>query len=233
MHFKTKLILPSAQVSDKEIDMIAKMNQEKSQALSNSSNEATKALLGDISQREQTPMTMRTIMVQNNLMSEARKTYDIMNAQTPLIGGQGPNIQEGVLTKQRNTISQTPNTLVVQSMRRPDSILRPKDTVARMPPQGVETPMRAGNMGPPDPKRDLADSAWESDSLSLSMTPNEQKYQELMKAKRDKIELLQSFESMPKPKNDYKIQLEDIEEIDESDLAQIEEQKIEDRELTK
>ena len=103
--FKTKLILPDAQVSDKEIDMIARMNQEKSQALTNSSNEATKALLGDITQREQTPMTMRTPMVQNNLMSEARKTLDIMNAQTPLIGGQGPNIQEGVLTKaQKNTV---------------------------------------------------------------------------------------------------------------------------------
>lgn len=118
-------------------------------------------------------------------------------------------------------------------MRRPDSILRPKDTVARMPPQGVETPMRAGHMGPPDIKKELADSAWESDSLSYSLTPGEQKYQELMKAKRDKIALLQSFDTIPKPKNDYKIQLEDIEEIDEAELAQIEEQKIEDRELTK
>ena len=93
--------------------------------------------------------------------------------------------------------------------------------------------MRAGQIDPPDMKKDLADSAWESDSLSFSLAPNERKYKELMQAKRDKIALLQSFDNIPRPKNEYKIQLEDIEEMDEAELAQIEEQKIEDRELTK
>mmetsp|Transcript_32805 Transcript_32805/g.37536 ORF Transcript_32805/g.37536 Transcript_32805/m.37536 type:complete len:509 (-) Transcript_32805:26-1552(-) len=232
--FKTKLALPEAQISDKEIDMISKMNSDKNLALTSGANEATKALLGELSQREQTPMTMRTPLVQNNLMSEARNMISIMNAQTPLIGGQGPEVHEGMLTRaQKNTIAQTPNTLLAMSMKRPDSILRPKDTVARMPPQGVDTPMRAGFAAPVDGHKELADSAWESDSISMSMSAEQQKYMELMQRKRDKLALMQNFQSMPKPKNAYKIDLEDIEEMDEAELAIFEEQKIEDREFTK
>jgi pre-mRNA-splicing factor CDC5/CEF1 len=231
--FKTKLALPHAQISDKDIDTIGKMNLEKAQALSNSSNEATKALLGEVSQREQTPMTMRTPMVQNSLMSEARKTYDLMNAPTPLVGGQGPQAHEGLLTKTpKGTIPQTPNTYVAQSMRRPDSILRPKDTVRHMPPP-VDTPMRAGASEQFGRNKELADSAWESNSIALSVNDKQQKYIDLIESKRDKINLLQSFREMPKPKNEYQMDIDDIEEMDEAELAQIEEKKIEDRELTK
>ena len=231
--FKTKLNLPAAQISDKEIDTISKMNKEKANALSASNNDATKALLGEISQREQTPMTMRTPMVQNSLMSEAKRTHDLMNAETPLIGGQGPQAEAGLITKAPvNTISQTPNTYVAQSIQRPDSILRPKDTVPRMPPPGVDTPMRVNAIKPSGENYE-ADSAWESNSIAPSLSAKDQKYMELMDAKRDKISLMNSFKSMPKPKNQWQNDLEDIEEYDESEMIQTKEQKIEDRELTK
>ena len=231
--FKTKLILPDAQISDKEIDTISKMNKEKSNALTSSNNESTKALLGEISQREQTPMTMRTPMVQNSLMSEARRTHDLMNADTPLVGGAGPQAEAGLITKTPlKTISQTPNTYVAQSLRRPDSILRPKDTGKNMPPP-IATPLRAGKAQNMEGEVHEADSAWESNSLAPSLSAKEQKYQELMEAKRDKINLMNQIKSMPKPKNEYQMEVDDIEELDESELVGAEELKIEDRELTK
>ncbi|CAI2386982.1 unnamed protein product [Moneuplotes crassus] len=231
--FKTKLNLPAAQISDQEIDTISKMNKEKANALSSSNNDSTKALLGEMSQREQTPMAMRTPMVQNSLMSEAKRTHDIMNAETPLVGGEGPQAGVGLITQSlKNTISQTPNAYVVQSMQRPDSILRPKDTATRMLPPGAITPARPG-AAKPDGETYEADSAWESNSLAPSLTAKEQKYQELMEEKRNKLDLLNSFKSMPKPKNQYQMEVDDIEELDDSELVQKQEQQIEDRELTK
>jgi len=231
--FKTKLSLPDAQISDVDIDTINKMNKEKSDALHGSKNEATKALIGEMSQREQTPLTMRTPMMQNSLMSEARRTHDIMNATTPLIGGDGPQLDEGIINRtSKGSIHQTPNTYAAQSMRRPDSILRPKDTVKRMPP-AVDTPMRGGPSHPITGKQDMADSAWESNSLAFSVSEKQQKYLDMIDSKRDKINLLQSFQSMPKPKNEYELDIDDIQEMDESELAHIEEKKIEDRELTR
>lgn len=231
--FKSKLSLPDAQITDKDIDTINKMNKEKVNALMESQNEATKALLGEMIQREQTPMTMRTPMVQHSLMNEAKRTHDIMNAETPLVGGTGPQIEQGILTKTpRNTIAQTPNTYVAQSIKRPDSILRPKDTVKRMPAIGVDTPMRAGLTQPFD-SQNLADSAWESNSLAFSVTDKQQKYLDLIESKKDKISLLQSLQNIPKPKNDYQMDVDDIPDFDDVDFTHQEEKKIEDRELTK
>jgi pre-mRNA-splicing factor CDC5/CEF1 len=231
--FKSKMSLPEAQITDRDIDTINKMNKEKMDALKGSQNEATKALLGEMTQREQTPMTMRTPMVQYSLMNEAKRTHDIMNAETPLVGGVGPQIEQGILTKTpKNTIAQTPNTYVAQSIKRPDSILRPKDTVKRMPAVGVDTPMRAGLTQPFD-SQNLADSAWESNSLAFSMNDKQQKYLELIESKKDKINLLQSLQNMPKPKNDYQMDVDDIPDFEDVDFAHQEEKKIEDRELTK
>ena len=229
--FKTKLNLPQAQISDNELDTINRMNKEREQIISNAGNSATKALLGEISQREQTPMTMRTPMVQNSLMHEARKTHELMNAPTPLVGGQNPDIESGVLTKKpQNTIAATPNTLYQQSIRRPDSILRPKDTVKRMPPPGVETPMRAGFASSMQ-ENDLADSAWESNSLAFSVSEKQQQYLDLIDSKKQKISLLQSFQNMPAPKNIEKIDPDSI-IIDERMSFDDEDKVVEDREIT-
>lgn len=229
--FKTKLILPQAQISDNELDQINKINMEREMMLAGSGNSATKALLGEITQREQTPLTMRTPMVQNSLMSEARRTHEIMNAPTPLVGGNMPNIESGMLTKKQRTIAATPNTLYQQSMRRPDSILRPKDTVRRIPPPGVETPMRGGFMNPSD-GNDYGDSAWESNSLAFSVSEKQQKYLDLIESKKQKINLLQSFQSMPQPKNKYEVDLEELEQAQFEGMPPPDRVKIEDKEIT-
>ena len=72
-------------MGDKDLELLGKLN---SMDMGNSDlNPATRALLGDYSQREPTPVSMRTPRYHDALLKEAQNVIALQNVETPLIGG--------------------------------------------------------------------------------------------------------------------------------------------------
>jgi len=91
---KTKLILPRPQITDAELQSISKMQGENKLGGGQEGSSATKALVGEYSQRDMmTPQVMRTPMLSSqNLIREAQDALALKNQQTPLIGGDNPSL---------------------------------------------------------------------------------------------------------------------------------------------
>ncbi len=95
---RTRLVLPAPQLSDKELEEIAKMGAEE-EKLSNETSDVgltkvTKSLLPSYGATPQapTPLPQRTPMrpKEDNILIEARNLAVLTGAQTPLIGGANP-----------------------------------------------------------------------------------------------------------------------------------------------
>eukprot|EP00904_Undaria_pinnatifida_P011673 jgi/Undpi1/7636/HiC_scaffold_23.g10109.m1 len=92
---RTELSLPAPQVSDSELEELVKMG---AQAQAHAAGGSTSALLGDYSEALPTPMSMRTPATpvgEDVVMQEARNLSLLNAGQTPLLGGENPNLQEG------------------------------------------------------------------------------------------------------------------------------------------
>jgi hypothetical protein len=72
-------------MGDKDLELLGKLNS--MDLTSNDLNPATRALLGDYSQREPTPVSMRTPRFRDALLKEAQNVIALQNVETPLIGG--------------------------------------------------------------------------------------------------------------------------------------------------
>ncbi|RPD65783.1 hypothetical protein L226DRAFT_499896 [Lentinus tigrinus ALCF2SS1-7] len=130
---RRKLVLPEAQVGEKELEDIVKIGQagENAKALVSGGTEASAKLLNDYEGLERAKMarTPRTAPQHDNVMSEARNLRNMTIAQTPLlgeentpmhVGPQGGTGFEGATP--RHQVAFTPNPLA--------------------------TPMHAGGLGP-------------------------------------------------------------------------------------
>ncbi|RDX45467.1 Cc.Cdc5 protein [Lentinus brumalis] len=130
---RRKLVLPEAQVGEKELEDIVKIGQagENAKALVSGGTEASAKLLNDYEGLEKARMarTPRTAPQLDNVMSEARNLRNMTMAQTPLLGEENTPLHVGPQggtgfegATPRHQVAFTPNPLA--------------------------TPMHAGGLGP-------------------------------------------------------------------------------------
>lgn len=211
---RSKLSLPSPQITDEELEAIAKMEESGMIAEEGSGSAATKTLLSNYAATPmQTPglrTPMRTPAKVDTVLMEAQNLVALTNAQTPLKGGENtplhPSDFSGATPRPSNI--QTPNVLA---------------TPLRTP---LRTPSGAGGMmAPPDatPRRGIRDQ------LNIN---EEGAGMELQAEKRRQNEYKKSLQkgllSLPAPKNEYQIavpqetpELEDNEERVEEDATDV------------
>ncbi|CAD7702662.1 unnamed protein product [Ostreobium quekettii] len=120
-HRRRKLMLPAPQISEQELQQIAKMGGDsrvENDLMEGAGGEATKQLLG---QYEQTPMGLATPMRTprtpaaggDHIMQEAHNLAKLRSAETPLLGGQTPELYPSDfsgITPRQNAVA-TPNPL--------------------------------------------------------------------------------------------------------------------------
>lgn len=128
---KSKMMLPDPQLKDQDLELLGKLNAVNE--VSEHTNQATRALIGNYSQRESSMSVMRTPRAPNTVMREAQNMIALQQTETPLMGGENAVLQEGDqfsatrigLTPQTQAVS-TPNELA-RMLRTPTAqqMLRP------------------------------------------------------------------------------------------------------------
>ncbi|KAL5214490.1 hypothetical protein ABZP36_003642 [Zizania latifolia] len=206
---RSKLMLPPPQISDHELEEIAKMGNAGDPSLTEEPGEgstATRALLTSYSQTPRLGMTplrtpQRTPAGKGDaIMMEAENLARLRESQTPLLGGENPELHpsdfSGVTPRKKEM--QTPN---------------PMATPLASPGPGVTprigmTPSRDGSFGltpKSTPFRDelrINEEVEMQDSAKLEL----RKQAELRKSLRS------GFASIPQPKNEYQIVMPPITE---------------------
>lgn len=216
---RRKLMLPEAQVGERELEEIVKLGQSGESARELvSGSEATEGLLGsyDALERAKQARTPRTAPEDDAVMREARNLRAMTAAQTPLLGDANAVMEQGLGSAgagPRSSAIQTPNPLLTPAHTQRGG-LGPSDTPmtsrSGMP---SATPMRTpfrDNLG-------LNDDG----SSSLAGTPFDDRRAQMLA----KQELLSGLRSLPQPKNDFELVLdeEEDEDDDEDDFITISE----------
>ncbi|KAF5457860.1 hypothetical protein F2P56_021937 [Juglans regia] len=219
---RSKLMLPAPQISDHELEEIAKMGYASdilvgSEELSEGSG-ATRALLANYSQTPQPGMTplrtpQRTPAGKGDaIMMEAENLARLRESQTPLLGGQNPELHpsdfSGVTPKKREI--QTPNPLLTPSATPGGVSLTPRigmtpsrDGYFNMTPKG--TPVRDELHINED--MDVQDSAKLDQRRQADLRRN----------------LRSGLINLPQPKNEYQIVMQPVLEDNEEPEVKIEE----------
>ncbi|KAG0167372.1 Pre-mRNA-splicing factor cef1 [Apophysomyces sp. BC1034] len=202
---RRKLVLPAPQVGEQELEEIVKAGftgeSAKSLVQEDGASGATHGLLENYSV---TPNTMGTRTPRappnaDNLMLEARNLRALTTSQTPLLGEENTplNTAEGTGfdgVTPRQTAIQTPN-----PMATPLRNERGGAVTATPGTSASQTPFRT-------PLRDHFKI--NEEGSFVGETPREER---MMQAQR-KRQLLQGLSSLPKPRNEWEIRLQDLEE---------------------
>ncbi|KAL6851562.1 hypothetical protein ACP4OV_020495 [Aristida adscensionis] len=224
---RSKLMLPPPQISDHELEEIAKMGNAGDPALAEELGEgstATRTLLSNYSQTPRLSMTplrtpQRTPSGKGDaIMMEAENLARLRESQTPLLGGDNPDLHpsdfSGVTPRKKEM--QTPN---------------PMATPLASPGPGVTprigmTPSKDGNSFGLTPKstpfRDelrINEEVEMQDSAKLEL----RKQAELRKSLRS------GFASIPHPKNEYQIVVPPITEDEKEETEEKIEEDMSDR----
>ncbi|KAK8949589.1 Cell division cycle 5-like protein [Platanthera zijinensis] len=218
---RSKLMLPAPQISDQELEEISKMGYANdltlgSEELAEGSG-ATSSLVADYSQTPRRGMTsLRTpqrtpVGKVDAIMMEAENLARLRESQTPLLGGQNPELHPsdftGVTPRKREML--TPNPLATP--------LASPGPMGLTPRIGI-TPSRDGVGGTPTytPFRDdlhINEDVEVQDSAKLELRRQE----ELRRSLRSGLTYL------PQPKNEYQIVMQPIPEENEENEDKIEE----------
>ncbi|TIC53373.1 hypothetical protein E3Q05_02448 [Wallemia mellicola] len=197
---RRKLDLPAPQVGEKELEDIVKLGQsgESTRELVEEGDTSTQGLLGnyDTIGSVHNLRTPRTEQGEDNIMSEARNLRNMTASQTPLLGEENTPLHE----QQSGTGYQSAT---------------PKH-VANFTPNPLATPSHGGAPGMPfkTPMRDTL-SINRTDGISEAFeTPAERKYSE----RSEKARLKTGFQNLPKPQNNFEIEMPE-DEADE--IAQV------------
>lgn len=219
---RSKLMLPAPQISDHELEEIAKMGYASDilvggEELSEGSG-ATRALLANYSQTPQPGMTplrtpQRTPAGKGDaIMMEAENLARLRESQTPLLGGQNPELHpsdfSGVTPKKREI--QTPNPLLTPSATPGGAGLTPRIGM---------TPSRDGyfNMTPKGtPVRD---------ELHINEDMDVQDGAKLDQRRQADLRrnLRSGLINLPQPKNEYQIVMQPVLEDNDEPEVKIEE----------
>lgn len=204
------LMLPEAQVTENEIETIAKLNQK---ALVEDDDTVTKGLVdGGSTVQAPSRVELRTPASNQNLMNEASYLLELQNTKTPLMGGENPTPRTSDFSgaTPKSTLHRTPNQLLQGS----ELVLADGRTPGGITPGGY-TP---GGRTPGTP----------GDSLKIN-TPGLGK-QNKRGRKRKRKEMKSAFDLLPQPHNDYEIvrpniQPEEAKKAVVEDLMDIERRK--------
>uniref|UniRef100_A0A8C2WSL5 Cell division cycle 5-like protein n=1 Tax=Cyclopterus lumpus TaxID=8103 RepID=A0A8C2WSL5_CYCLU len=207
---RSKLVLPTPQISDVELEEVVKLGVASEVARqaaeeSESGNSASSALLSEYSVTNAMSAglrTPRTPTVQDRILQEAQNLMALTNIDTPLKGGLNTPLQESDfsgVTPQRQQV-QTPNTIITTPFRTPgggqgQEGMTPQAGGA-MTPRGPVTP---GLTPLRTPLRDKLNINSEEQLADPAYTKHMQ---------RESLQQLrQGLLSLPVPKNDFEIVL--------------------------
>ncbi|KIM27469.1 hypothetical protein M408DRAFT_329933 [Serendipita vermifera MAFF 305830] len=195
---RQKLVLPQAQVGEKELEHIVKigMGGREARALveEGGAGEMTSGLLGDYDALKdaKTARTPRTGAQEDMVMAEARNLRSLISAQTPLLGEENTPLHgpegtgfQGVTPRAQTAF--TPNPLATPRANGADSSAQP--TPFRLPAHdalGINTPLNAAAAFDQTPVRNARSAAL-----------------------AEKRALSAAFQSLPAPQNDFSIMLPD------------------------
>ncbi|KAK7283621.1 hypothetical protein RIF29_13261 [Crotalaria pallida] len=220
---RSKLMLPPPQISDHELDEIAKLGYASDQAgfeeLAEGSS-ATRALLANYAQTPGQGMTplrtpQRTPAGKGDaIMMEAENLARLRESQTPLLGGDNPELHpsdfSGVTPKRKEI--QTPHPVLTPSAT-------PGGTPSLTPRSGM-TPARDGFSFGMTPKgTPLRDEL----RINEEMDMHDSAKLELRRQADLRRSLRSSLSSIPQPKNDYKVEMQPLPEDSEEPEEKIEE----------
>ncbi|PVF95849.1 hypothetical protein CPB86DRAFT_558229 [Serendipita vermifera] len=207
---RRKLVLPQAQVGEKELEEIVKIGlggkEARAMVEEGGVGDMTSSLLGEHDGLKDARMarTPRTGPQEDMVMAEARNLRTLVAAQTPLLGEENTPLHlpegtgfQGVTPRAQTAF--TPNPLATPRANGGDSNAA-QPTPFRLPDAlGINTPMTVGPSFDQTPMRS-AKSAGRAEKQALS----------------------NAFESLPAPQNDFSIMLpEDAEEDDETTKADL------------
>ncbi|XP_077345082.1 cell division cycle 5-like protein [Lithobates pipiens] len=231
---RSKLVLPSPQISDTELEEVVKIGQASELARqtaeeSGITNSASSTLLSEynVANNSIALRTPKTPAAQDRILQEAQNLMALTNVDTPLKGGLNTPLHESDftgVTPQRQVV-QTPNTVLSTPFRTPSQStegLTPRGGMTPKPVIGAtpgRTPLRDKlNINPEDGSVDYNDPAY---------------IKQLERESREHLRL--GLMSLPTPKNDFEIVLpenaekeleeRDTEEMFVEDAADIEARK--------
>lgn len=184
---RRKLVLPAPQITENELEEIAKIGYSSENIRSvvdSDENRASSTLLNDYTSiAKGTPLrTPRTSERGNNLAVEARNLRAMSMSQTPLLGDrvEVSDIENGTGYEgatPRHQVQSTPNPLMSQYVNTPQSSIG--NATPLRDEMGINTPMSGG----------------------ISETPR----MERMKQNLIRKQLNEQFSKLPKPKNDFEL----------------------------
>ncbi|XP_017976913.1 PREDICTED: cell division cycle 5-like protein [Theobroma cacao] len=220
---RSKLMLPAPQISDHELEEIAKMGYASDLLAGNDElaegSGATRALLANYSQTPRQGMTplrtpQRTPAGKGDaIMMEAENLARLRESQTPLLGGENPELHpsdfSGVTPKKRE--NQTPNPMSTPSMTPGGAGLTPRIGM---------TPLRDGYSFGVTPKgTPIRDELHINEDMDLNDSAKlEQRRQPDLRRN-----LRSGLGSLPQPKNEYQIVIQPLPEENEEPEEKIEE----------
>ncbi|CAI9578047.1 unnamed protein product [Staurois parvus] len=203
---RSKLVLPSPQISDAELEEVVKIGQASELARqtaeeSGITNSASSTLLSEynVANNSIALRTPKTPAAQDRILQEAQNLMALTNVDTPLKGGLNTPLHESDfsgVTPQRQVV-QTPNTVLSTPFRTPSQTsegLTPRGGMTPKPVIGAtpgRTPLRDKlNINPEDGSVDYNDPAY---------------IKQLERESREHLRL--GLMSLPTPKNDFEIVL--------------------------
>ncbi|KAG8580011.1 hypothetical protein GDO81_007081 [Engystomops pustulosus] len=218
---RSKLVLPSPQISDAELEEVVKIGQASEIARqtaeeSGITNSASSTLLSEynVANNSISLRTPKTPAAQDRILQEAQNLMALTNVDTPLKGGLNTPLHESDfsgVTPQRQVV-QTPNTVLSTPFRTPSQSsegLTPRGGMTPKPVIGAtpgRTPLRDKlNINPEDGSVDYNDPTY---------------IKHLERESREQLRL--GLMSLPTPKNDFEIVLpenaeRELEERDQED----------------
>ncbi|KAK4795973.1 hypothetical protein SAY86_028299 [Trapa natans] len=219
---RSKLMLPAPQISDNELEEIAKMGYASDLLAGNEEltggSSATRALLANYSQTPLQGMTpLRTPQRTpagkgDSIMMEAENLARLRESQTPLLGGQNPELHpsdfSGVTPKKREL--QTPNPMLTPSMT----------PAAGATPRLSLTPAREGHSFVMTPKgTPMRDEL----HINEEMDMHDDSKMDQRRQTDLRRNLRSGLSSLPQPKNEYQFVMQPIPEDDEEQEEKMEE----------
>ncbi|KAG4305550.1 hypothetical protein PORY_001106 [Pneumocystis oryctolagi] len=202
---RRKLVLPDPQITDNEIDEVMKLSKAGEYArslVSITENEATKGLIGQYSQVNTTiPIrTPRTPTQENYLLIEAKNIKALTQQQSSLFGDENTplhqTVETGLNKENSNNIAVTPNPLAI-SLTQNNALIKSNSTPFRTPRDNFNINQKDSNL-----------------------TKFSHKEEELYRNSQ-KEHLRSKFSSLPKPLNDFELELPKEDYIDKPEQLNI------------
>ena len=234
-----KMMLPAPQVTDAELEAIARQGAGGMDGLEAGGSAATRALIGDYATPARFATPMRTPAVgagDDRVMTEAQNLRRLQEGQTPLLGGENPDLSSSDfsgVTPRRSTVStphpmtmasSEPSTNTVHDAAVPTTSQRgsiagvsatprrigPGDSSMPPPPgrKSVSTPLRDA-FGLNDPESMHGTNA--NDGMATEGVLGKRRMSE-MESVLNRNELRSGLARLPAPQNEYEIALPDAAE---------------------